>query len=101
MKDLKDVFVKGVINQALSGKITNAVAPSRALFRRGRGRSQRMAGRQGVQGADRKDKRHAVQARAEPYLEEIHRQLQVQASRTREKGRFRRSGVNKSRVSNT
>ena len=29
MKDLKDVFAKGVINQALSGKITNAVAASR------------------------------------------------------------------------
>ena len=29
MKDLNDVFAKGVINQALSGKTTNAVAPSR------------------------------------------------------------------------
>jgi|GEM_PF-5570292 len=29
MKDLNDVFAKGVINQALSGKITNAVAASR------------------------------------------------------------------------
>ena len=32
MKDPKDVFAKGVINQALSGKITNAVAPSRLYF---------------------------------------------------------------------
>ncbi len=29
MKDLDDVFAKGVINQGLSGKITNAVAASR------------------------------------------------------------------------
>ena len=29
MKDPNDVFVKGVINQALLGKITNTVAPSR------------------------------------------------------------------------